>query len=261
MIGFFIKKAFYDGWDNLLQIILLNVVIVLFGAGGIFLAQEVSTYAVLSIGIMIAVFALEGIIMMAVSEMMARIADFKSFTFMDLLKAVRGTWLHGLFYALLCGGIFLVFTITMPYYAKMGSLFGFVLAVMIFWIAVITVLAIQWFLPIRSQLEKNFLKAIKKCFIIFFDNPGFSLFMFFYTVIVLLLSCVMVLIVPGFAGTILAHNDAFRLRMYKYDWIEKNPALDFKTARKTIPWEELLAEDDEIVGKRTLRSFFFPWKY
>lgn len=261
MIGFFIKKAFYDGWDNLLQVILLNIVIVLIGAGGLFLAQEVSTYAVLSIGIIVAVFIIEGIIMMAVSEVMARIADFKSFTFMDLISAVRTTWLHGLFFAVLCGGLFLVFTVTMPYYAKMGNIFGFILAVMIFWIAVITVLSIQWFFPIRSQLEKNFLKALKKCFIIFFDNTAFSIFMFFYSVVVLLLSCVIVLIAPGFAGMILAQNDAFKLRMYKYDWIEKHPELDYKTARKSIPWAELLTEDDEIVGKRTLRSFFFPWKY
>ena len=85
--------------------------------------------------------------------------------------------------------------------------------------------------------------------------------MFFYSAVVLLLSCVIVLIVPGFAGVILAQNDAFRLRMYKYDWIEKNPDLDFKTARKSVPWAELLAEDEEIVGPRTFRSFFFPWKY
>jgi len=261
MIGFFIKKAFYDGWDNLLQIILLNVVIVVIGAGGFFLAQEISSNAPLSIGILVAVFIIEGIIMMAVSEVMARIADFKSFSFMDLINAVRSTWLHGLLYALLCGGVILVFTVTMPYYAGLNTLFGFGLAVMIFWIGVITVLALQWFLPIRSQLEKNFLKALKKCLIIFFDNPGFSLFMFFYSAVVLLLSCVIVLIVPGFAGVILAQNDAFRLRMYKYDWIEKNPDLDFKTARKSIPWEELLAEDEEIVGPRTFRSFFFPWKY
>jgi len=261
MIGFFIKKAFYDGWDNLLQILVLNIVIVLLGAGGFFLAQEISASIVLSMGILVVTVAIEGIIFMAVSEVMARIADFKSFTFMDLVTAVRNTWLHGLLYTALCGGVFLVFTVTMPYYAGLNNMFGFVLAVMLFWIAVITVLAIQWFLPIRSQLEKNFLKALKKCFIIFFDNPGFSLFMFFYSAVVLLLSCVLVLIVPGFAGVILAQNDAFRLRMYKYDWIEKNSELDFKTARKQIPWEDLLAEDDEIVGKRTIKSFFFPWKY
>jgi hypothetical protein len=30
--------------------------------------------------------------------------------------------------------------------------------------------------------------------------------------------------------------------------------------RRHIPWEELLAEDREKTGTRSLRSFIFPWK-
>ena len=48
--------------------------------------------------------------------------------------------------------------------------------------------------------------------------------------------------------------------MYKYDWLEKNPGLDAKTARKSIPWDDLLSDDEDIVGDRSLKSFIFPWK-
>ena len=44
--------------------------------------------------------------------------------------------------------------------------------------------------------------------------------------------------------------------MYKYDWLEANPEAN----RKKIPWDALLMDDKERVGKRTLRGMIFPWK-
>jgi hypothetical protein len=43
--------------------------------------------------------------------------------------------------------------------------------------------------------------------------------------------------------------------MYKYDYLEKNPG-----DRRRIPWDALLVEDRERVGKRTLKGMIFPWK-
>jgi hypothetical protein len=42
----------------------------------------------------------------------------------------------------------------------------------------------------------------------------------------------------------------------KYDYLEENPRAD----RKHIPWETLLREERERVGKRTLKGMIFPWK-
>jgi hypothetical protein len=109
-------------------------------------------------------------------------------------------------------------------------------------------------------LAAGFLKSFRKCFLIFFDNPGFSVFMFFNNAAMIVLSVFLVLLMPGFAWVILSQNEAFRLRLYKYDWLEKHPELDFRTARKSIPWGELISEDYETVGHRSFKSFFFPWK-
>ena len=46
---------------------------------------------------------------------------------------------------------------------------------------------------------------------------------------------------------------------YKYDWIEVNPGLSAKE-RKNVPWNDLLAKDRKLLGQRTLKGFFFPWK-
>jgi hypothetical protein len=260
MTGFFIKKAFYDGWDNLLQIVLLNLICIAIGFGGFFLAQKTAMIVPLSISVLAATVLAECVVAMAVSQVMAGVASYKSFSLKDLLAALSETWKHGLLLGLCIALIVLIFIVTFPYYLGLGNMIGFAVAVILFWTAVVLVLSFQWFLPIRSQLEKNFLKCVKKCFIVFFDNPGFSLFMFFYTLVMLVLSTVMIFLIPGISGIILAHNDAFRLRMYKYDWLEQHPELDFKTARKSVPWGELIAEDEETVGHRSLKSFIFPWK-
>jgi putative membrane protein len=67
-------------------------------------------------------------------------------------------------------------------------------------------------------------------------------------------------IAPGVSGVILAYNNALRLRMYKYDWLETQSGLSRKDARRRIPWDELLAEDKETLGPRDFKSFIFPWK-
>ena len=260
MTGFFIKKAFYDGWDNLLQIIVLNLCCIALGFGGFFLAQKTAMIVPLSISVLVATVLAECLIAMAVSQVMAGVANYKSFSLKDLVAALSETWKHGLLMGFGISLIVILFAVTFPYYLGLGTMIGFAVAVILFWTAVVLVLSFQWFLPIRSQLDKKFLKCVKKCFIVFFDNPGFSLFMFFYTIVLLALSTVMIFLIPGIAGIILAQNNAFRLRLYKYDWLEQHPELDFKTARKSVPWGELLAEDEETVGHRSLKSFIFPWK-
>jgi uncharacterized membrane protein YesL len=260
MIGFFIKKAFYDGWDNLLALMSVNIAMLAVGFGGFFLAGFASPILPLSIAIAFAAILAEGVLIMACSVTMARVAAYKPFSFKEYANAVKATWLHGaLFAALLAVGA-LVVGIAVPYYLSHGGAFGAACAMLLFWVAVICALSLQWFLPIRSQLEKKFVKSLKKSFIVFFDNPGFSIFMFFYSIVLMVLSLLVVMTLPSFAGISLAQNEAFRLRLYKYDWLEKHPELDGKVPRARIPWDELIADDYETVGNRSLKNLIFPWQ-
>jgi hypothetical protein len=260
MILFFIKKAFFSGWDNLFHILVLNILVVALAIGGYCGAAVTVNVLPLSIAILVVAAAAEGIILVALSSSMARVAAYKAFTFRDFFAELKVCWKHGILYALTAAAFVFIMAVALPYYFKLGNVVGLGLAMLMFWFGVIFVLAFQWFLPIRSQLNGGFLKSLRKCFIIFFDNPGFSLFMFFYSIILLVLSVVMIFLLPGFSGLVLAQNEAFRLRLYKYDWMEQHPELDFRKARKSIPWGELIAEDYETVGHRSLKSFIFPWK-
>ena len=92
------------------------------------------------------------------------------------------------------------------------------------------------------------------------DNTGFSIFMAFYNLILTALSILPIGFFPSVAGIEIAKLNAFRLRMYKYDYLDEHPELKTTKERRKIPWEELIYEDRETLGPRKLRSFLFPWK-
>jgi hypothetical protein len=75
-------------------------------------------------------------------------------------------------------------------------------------------------------------------------------------VFIMLVSFVTAFLVPGITGLAIWYQSALRLRMYKYDYLEEHP----DTPKREIPWDALIYDDRERVGKRTLRGMIFPWK-
>jgi hypothetical protein len=49
-------------------------------------------------------------------------------------------------------------------------------------------------------------------------------------------------------------DEALRIRLLKYDWLEENPG------RRKIPWDILLEDEREKTGSRTIKGLIFPWK-
>jgi len=260
MIGFFLKKNFFEGWDNFLPLILFNGVLILIGSAFFTLMYVVSEMPMLSVLILFICILLMGILLPAISNLMSRIADYKSFSFKEIGGEIKHTWRHGVLFALIETFCWVVAGVAVPYYFSFHNFLGLFLGVSVVWIFAVIQLSLLWFFPIRSRLESNFRKCLKKCFIVFFDNTGFTLFMLLYSVILIVLTPFLAFLVPGFSGLLLAWNNAFKLRMYKYDWMEQHPEIPVQTARKQIPWDELLAEDRETVGTRTIRNLIFPWK-
>jgi hypothetical protein len=62
-------------------------------------------------------------------------------------------------------------------------------------------------------------------------------------------------LLPGFAA-VLTGSRWVQAQAPQVRHLEKNPEAD----RRKIPWEALLVEEEERVGKRTLRGMIFPWK-
>ncbi len=260
MILFLLKKNFCDGWDNLLSIIVYNCTLLAFLFGGFFFYSKLSS--IIGLGIAIVFLLLFIISIFAINQTTAKYADFKFVSIKETFFEIPNVWKDALLFTALLVVIALIAVKCIPFYYHMDNLLGLFLASVMFWVVFSTVLALQWFLPIQAQLGNKFKKTLKKCFIIFFDNIGFSIFMLIYTLILCVITYFTATLIPGFAGILLSYNNAFRLRLYKYDWLEEHAEeLKQQGRRKArIPWGELIAEDRETLGPRSLKSFIFPWK-
>ena len=265
MIGFLIKKTFYDLWDNLFRIILLNLGFIVSLAIPILIPGFLHRIPVLYI-IVTAVGILWCFVYLAAAAITVKaVSDYGVFNLADFWISLKKGWPVGIVMGLVVFFFFIMITIIIPFYLNMGSFVGILLAGLLFWTLVLAVISFQFFFAIRARLDTKPLKIIKKCFIIFFDNPGFSIFSALYTLATLILSIVFVFLLPGPGGLLLFLDEGLRLRLMKYDWLEANPPAPdspslLRKARRQIPWDAILIEEREKTGTRTLRNFIFPWK-
>jgi len=263
MIGFLVKKTFFDVWDNMIRIVLLNLGFILSLTIPILLPGFIPIPA-----LAVAVFAVGclwcTVYLAAAALSLKAISDYGVFSFADFWANLKAGWPAGITLGFIGFFFFLAIKIIIPFYLQMNSLIGLLLAAVVFWTLALTLIASQFFCAIRARLDTKPLKIIKKCFIIFFDNAGFSIFTLLYTIVTLILSVVFAFLLPGPAGILLFFDEALRLRLMKYDWLEANPPAEGspnrRRLRRAIPWDAILIEEREKTGSRTFRNFIFPWK-
>ncbi len=268
MFGFFLKKNFCDGWDNLFSLVILNLV---FMAGGVLLffawralviflpENEIISMLVTCIGLIL-LFLLYSISAFAFSDQAFKIADFGGIHLLDFFKNIPSVLKDAVLYGLMLSALTILSYIGIRWYFSQGTYLYLFLGCVFIWFDFFAILTFQWFIAIRAVMKNDFKKCLKKSFILMLDNTGFSLALALYTLILLILSISFVGLAPSVTGITLARVNALRLRMYKYDYLELHPELKTKRERKQIPWEELIYEDRETLGPRKFKSFIFPWK-
>lgn len=257
MIGFFIKKAFFDGWDNLISLVVLNLgyLVVLLSLYGALEVLAVSTVG--GIVLLLVVSALHSLYSGALSCQTKGHAWYERPGFSEFRQAFGRIWHHAVLHWIANTLLFTMVLFVIPFYLSYASMVGFAIAVLVFWIALACSLALMYYYPLAVQMpDDKPTKTLKKSFIVLGDNIGFSLFFGLYTVINIALSILFATIIPGVAGVQLSRQVAVKLLMYKYDYLEEHPEAN----RKQIPWDELLYDEREKVGKRTFRGMIFPWK-
>ncbi len=256
MFGFLVKKAFFDMWDNLFRVLLMNVGFIAILALSSFLVTAAVSLPALSIALLVVGVTLLAVYTGAVSKMCAEIADYKQPGFAEFFVFLRESFVSSLLLALAVGVYVLVVSVAFRFYGGLKSIAGPLAVALLFWVTVAWLLSVQYFFPIQSRLDRAFRKIFRKTFLVFFDNPGFSVGLLVCAMIILGISVFTALLLPGLATVLLWWNVAFKLRLYKYDWLEENPGAN----RRKVPWDALLVADRERVGKRTLRGMIFPWK-
>lgn len=257
MLGFCVKKAFFDLWDNFLPAVLLNLGFVAVLAVPIILptiaaaAGTIAGIAVLVAGILLS------FLYLGLSHSLARdITDYDSLDLRNIGRATRESLRHALLLGLIVVLHVVLISIALPVYAAMESVFGLFAIAVLFWISVIWLLTAQFYLPLADRLSKPPFEALKKAFLLLLDNTGFAIVVALGSILIIAGSFLTAFLFPGIAGLAIWMHTAVKLRLYKYDYLEAHP----DTPRSEVPWDELLFEDRERVGKRTVRGMIFPWK-
>lgn len=274
MFGFFLKKNFCRIWDNFFHTIFVNFPMMVISILGYFFCsrmagiQEGTPLGGLTFMISVIICCMVwSILFLAEGENAASISKYDTPKFKVFLSQIPHCIKDGILLGLCHAVLILAVLISMPYYFKVwmpldgseGSITGLIMMACVFWVVVIASLALQWVLPIRSLMHNKFRKCLKKSFIIFFDNPLFSIGVALVNILNIVITLVSMGILDGPATIAITSTNALKLRLYKYDWLEVNPGLT-KAQRKQVPWEDLLVKEKRLLGKRTFRSLIYPWK-
>lgn len=257
MIGFLFKKVFFDIWDNLLMLVLMSLGIVvplgIVYLGSLLLDVNVAAFfAVIAFALLL--FSFYSLYLSSITFGYSRN---KKGGIQAVKNALRFHFGHALFHFVLLVILCLISLYGIPFYFAFGNIFGIVMGMMLFWMTVIVVLAMQYYYPLCFHMEADgAFKTFKKCFILLFDNMGTSLFLALRTVVDLVLSLLTATMIPGVSGISLSRMDTTKLLMLKYDFLEANP----DCTRKDINWEDLLYEERQLVGPRSFKGMIFPWK-
>ncbi len=257
MILFLFKKAFWEGWDNIGQILLVNTGFFLGNAALLALAlglRDSSSWGLVPLVLGVPVnLALYG----GGAAYLHKVVNYKSLSIKGILNCLWTRGLPSALYALpLMVGLFVLLT-ALRFYALQESFWGLVGLALTLWITLFISLALQFFFPILNGLDPKVWRALKKSFVLLFDNTAVALALGAGT---LGLWGLTLTVVGGFftgpGGIIFLQESCLRLLIIKYDYLEEHPEGD----RRWIPWEELLVQEKERLGKRTLGNTIFPWK-
>jgi len=259
MIGFLIRKALYDFWDNMFRMVLMNLGFIASLTIPIFL-PGIIPIPPLSLLVFAAGLLWCFVYLAAVALSVKAVSDYGVFGFSDFLANLKEGWKTGLALGITGFLLYAIARNSIPFYLEMHSIFGLFLAAVIFWTMITAICSLQFFFAIRARLDTKLIKIYKKSLLIFFDNPGFAIYSLLHTIVLLIISVFIVLLVPGPAGILLFLDEALRLRLLKYDWLEANPDETGSKKRRKIPWDEILIDEREKTGTRSFRSFIFPWK-
>jgi hypothetical protein len=254
MFAFLIKKTFYDLWDNLFKIAMINIGFLALLMAGIAAAALFKPPLPLLMAIMALCLLCCCVYLSASSLCLKALSDYGPLDLAGLPRNLATAWPAG---ALLGGACFLglfLGGLAIPFYFNLGSFAGLLLGCFLLWIMLLAALVMQLYLPARARLNAGPLKSVQKCFIIFFDNTLFCILVGILSLAILALSLPLFMLLPGPAGLLLFLDEALRIRLLKYDWLEAG------NGRGKIPWDALLEEEREKTGTRSLKGLIFPWK-
>ncbi len=254
MLKFFLKKSFFDGWDNMFSLAAFNGALLALAAVGLWLPSLTGSVALRLAGLAFAIMA-ASVWACACAFALYRVADGRTIALADVREAVRDGLVPGLQYGAMVTLAVAAASAALPFYAGIGGTLGVFATGLSFWLFAALWLTLQYFPAVKAAEGKPFVETMRLSFIAFIDAPGFAAVLALDGLVCVVLSPVVAFLLPGFSGAVLAACEAYRLRRLKLRWLSEAGAEPGRA-----PWAELLADEVEAFGRRGLKDLLFPWK-
>ena len=251
-----LQKAFWDAWDNMGRVLLVNFVFILLAAVPVFVPRALAGVPVLGMVTMLAGFLLLFVYSGGVSAYFRDLVRYESPELKDIWGHIRENWKISLLLGVLVCFFYFMCLTGFRFYSALGNVLGLVGLAFLFWVFLLVTIALVFFYPAMNNLDRDFRKIVKKSFILFFDNTGCAVVLALMILVNSVISVALALLLPGIGGILILQESAMKILLMKYDYLEENP----EASRKKIPWAVLIRDEREKVGKRTLRGTIFPWK-
>lgn len=257
MIGFLIKKSFFDGWDNLIPSFLYNIICMGMVALYVFIAGALEEA---SIGIFFAVTSAFLLFYVFFNFGLAGVTfnwgHYQGTWGRGFFDAVKKHILHIMVFYLIAVFVFFDIAIIMPSYLASQNFVALFLVFVQIWVVLFIALAMQYYIPLCMFLEgrKPFF-ILKQCFVLTFDNLGYTFFVGIKTVFDFLLSALSFFFIPGLSFISLSHIDAVKLLHLRYRYADEH-----KCSKKDVNLYEMFEEERNDLGPRSIRAMFKPWK-
>ncbi|WGK69293.1 hypothetical protein P0082_00100 [Candidatus Haliotispira prima] len=276
MLGFQFTKWFWSLWDHLLTIVLWNLMYL--SAGGLFFfllraltikESFLSTVhpALSGIALCILLF-LSTILQHACALSNYSIAKFESSKWKDSLRRAfrKDSLLAALLLDFGIALLSLIFFFGWHFYSRKGDLLSLTALGLLFWMALLILLSFGFYFPILVREKFSVPKALRQSLLVCLDNLPLSLILGLTSCVLFLMSFLPPLMLFfGPMGLGLWYEVSIHILYYKYQYLEtlsqeKSGTAKNKRRKVNIPWFNLLVEERERIGPRTLSNFIFPWK-
>ncbi len=257
MIRLLIRKSFYDMWDNLLGLVLSNLVCNAFIAGFVFTTgiggnlSGTGKFTLTFAGLVFFCLYTTGFSGTAHSW-----TSFKNGIFINFAGSLKAGFTHFLFYC--AETVFLVVNagFLIPFYYRGTGFASTLICAFLCFAEFELFLSVQYYLPLfQAMPEDGPLKTFRKSLLLVTENFLFTVFLVIHSAFNIVLSAVTLFFLPGLSSVAVLRNNAVRLLLIRYDWMEEK-----HVDRHHIIVSDMLASENAAVGHRTLKDFFFPWK-
>lgn len=246
MYKLLLKKSFFDGWDHILILFLTNIVF----AAAILLILYTDSFFLVPVILLFFSFHLLGM-SGAAYNMTGDVGKW----YEGYVKAIRKAGHFFVFYFVLLL-VFLMLGYAAPLYLSTGDFFLYTIGFFLLFAGLVILIALMYYYPLCMMLENDKpFTILKKCFIVLFDNFGFSIYCLMKNICDMAVSVLTMFLMPGIVGVTITQTNALRFIMLRYDWMEEK-----KVGKHNVSADMYLAPVFEQYRERNLRTLFFPWK-